>query len=355
MSQTMKALVLRGGKAAIEPRPIPRAAPGEVVVRATAASLCSADAACVSGGFPAADGIVLGHEAVGEVHEIGPRVSGFSVGQRVTAASTTPCGRCADCQRGFGGHCGGRAWGGYTSGVSRHGSLAEYFTVPFAEHNLVPIPDGVTDAAAVCVPDTIASGSTGPEAARFPLGGAVVVLGQGHVGLAATMTARALGAGVVVTVKARPGGEALARAVGADHALNLTEHDIEAEIRRLTGGVGADCVVEASGVAESFACAVAVTRLGGVIAVLSSYSGPDNASLWIPLAQWGWGIGDKTILSTFQRSGSERLGRLLRLVETGRLDPTPLVTRRYTFDDSERALADLAAREPGHIKPLITF
>ncbi|MER8001026.1 alcohol dehydrogenase catalytic domain-containing protein [Streptomyces sp. NPDC095613] len=355
MSQTMRALVLRGGKAVIETRPLPQAGPGEVVVRTTAASLCSADAACVGGEFPTPDGTVLGHEAVGVVHEIGPSVSGFSVGQRVTVASTTPCGQCVDCQRGFSGHCQGRAWGGYTFGVSRDGSLAEYFTVPFAAHNLVPIPDGVSDAAALCVTDTVASGSTGPEAARFPLGGTVVVFGQGHVGLAATMTARALGAGLVVTVKARPGGEALAKAVGADHALNLAEHDVEAEIRNLTAGAGADCAVEASGVIESFPRAVAVTRLGGVIAVLSSYSGPDDAALAIPLAQWGWGIGDKTILSTFQRSGSERMARLLRLVETGRLDPAPLLTHQYAFDDSERALAALTTREPGLVKPLITF
>jgi len=355
MSQTMKALVLRGGRAAIERRPVPSACPGEVVIRTTAASLCSADAACVSGKFPTPDGTVLGHEAVGVVHEVGALVSGFSVGQRVTVASTTPCGQCTDCQRGFSGHCGGTAWGGYTFGVSRDGSLAEYFAVPFARHNLVPIPDGVTDAAALCVPDTLSSGSTGPEAARFPLGGTVVVFGQGHIGLAATMTARALGAGLVVTVKARPGGEALAKTVGAHYALNLAKHDIEAEIRQLTAGAGADCAVEASGVVESFPRAVAVTRLGGVIAVLSSYSGPDDASLAIPLAQWGWGIGDKTILSTFQRSGSERLGRLLRLIENGRIDPTPLLTQRYAFDDVERALDHITAREPGHIKPLITF
>ncbi|MFG2960949.1 alcohol dehydrogenase catalytic domain-containing protein [Streptomyces sp. NPDC048291] len=279
-----------------------------MVIRTTAASVYSADVACVSGEFPTPDGTVLGHEAVGVVHEVGPLVSRFSVGQRVTAASTTPCGTCANCQRGFGGHCGGAAWGGYTFGVSRDGSLAEYFAVPFAQHNLVPIPAGVTDAAAVCVSGTVASGSTGPEAARFPLGGSVVVFGQGHVGLAATMTARALGAGLVVAVKARTGGEALAHAVGADHALNHAEHDIEAEIRRLTAGAGADCAVEASGVAESFSRALAMTREGGVIAVLSSYAGPDDASLAIPLAQWGWGIGDETILSTFQRSGSERLG-----------------------------------------------
>jgi len=351
----MKAFVVRGGSGRFEERPVPKAGPGEVVVRTTAASLCSADAACVSGEFPTPDGTVLGHEAVGVIHEIGSLVTGFSMGQRVAVASTTPCGQCANCQRGISGHCGGTAWGGYTFGVSRDGSLAEYFTVPFAQHNLVPIPVGVTDEAALCVTDTIASGSTGPEAARFPLGGTVVVFGQGHIGLAATMAARTLGAGLVVTVKARPGGEELAKAIGADHALNLTEHDIEAEIRRFTVGAGADCAVEASGVAESFPRAVAVTREGGVIAVLSSYIGPADAVLSLPLAQWGWGIGDKTILSPFQRSGSERLGRLLRLIETGRIDPMPLLTRRYVFDNVDRAMADVAVREPGHIKPLITF
>jgi isopropanol dehydrogenase (NADP+) len=177
-AHAMKAFVLRGGSGRFEERPLPKADPGDVVVRTTAASLCSADAACVSGEFPAPDGTVLGHEAVGVIHhEIGSLVPGFSVGQRVAVASSTPCGQCANCQRGHSGHCGGKAWGGYTFGISRDGSLAEYFTVPFAQHNLVPIPLSVTDAAALCVTDTLASGSTGPEEARFPLGGTVVIVG----------------------------------------------------------------------------------------------------------------------------------------------------------------------------------
>jgi threonine dehydrogenase-like Zn-dependent dehydrogenase len=351
----MRALVARDGAARLEERPVPKAGPDEVIVRTTAASLCSADVACVSGEFATRDGTILGHESVGVVHEVGSLVNGFSPGDRVTAASTTPCGCCANCQRGFGGHCGQAAWGGYTFGVTRDGTLADYFTVPHAAYNLVTIPDAVSDAAALCVTDTIASGSTAVEEARVPLGGTVVVFGQGHVGLAAAATARALGAATVITVKANPGGEELARSMGADHTLNLTEHDVEVEIARLTGGDGADVVVEASGVAASFPRAITVTRLGGVLAVLSSYVGPPEASLNIPLAQWGWGIGDKTIISTFQRCGSERIGRLLRLVESGRIDATPLLTRTYTFQDAAQALEDLTGRIPGHVKPLITF
>ena len=86
---------------------------------------------------------------------------------------------------------------------------------------------------------------------------------------------------------------------------------------------------------------------------MASYSGSPGATLDIPLAAWGWGIGDKTILSTFQQPGSERLSRLLRLVETGRIDPTIFMTRTYDFTDVHAALDDLAARPPGHVKPLI--
>ena len=351
----MAALVVRDGAARVEERPMPKPGPLDVIVRTTAASLCSADVACVQGEFPATPGIVLGHEAVGVVHAAGKLVRGFSAGQRVAAMSTTPCGRCTDCQRGYGGHCGGAAWAGYTSGVTRDGTTAEFFAVPDAEYNLAVIPDGVDDASALCVTDTLASGTTGPEAARIPMGGTVAVFGQGHIGLAAVAGARLLGAGLVIAVKARPGGEAVALAMGADYSFNLGDHDIEAEISCLTGAAGVDCAIEASGVAASFPRAVAATRHGGVIVVLSSYAGPPEAVLPVPLAHWGRGIGDKTILSTFQRPGADRMRRLLRLVETGRLDPTPLITHRYGFSDVERGFEDVAARRAGYIKPLISF
>nr|WP_246416231.1 alcohol dehydrogenase catalytic domain-containing protein [Nocardioides luti] len=351
----MKAFVLHEGRGRFEERPLPKAGPTDVIVRATAVSACSAELACLSGEFPAAEGTVLGHEGVGVVHEVGSLVTEFEVGQRVTTASTTPCGICANCQRGFSGHCRQAVWGGYTFGVSRDGTFAEYFTVPQAGYNVVSIPDKVSDAAALCITDTIASGSTGVEAAQPPLGSVIVVFGQGHIGLGATATARAVGAALVITVKSRPGGEHIAKALGADFSFNLADHDVQAEIRDLTGGLGADVVIEATGARASFPMAVEATREGGVLAVLSAYDGPADAALEIPLAHWGWGIGDKTILSTFQRCGSERMGRLLRLVETGRIDPTPLLTRTYGFGDLPRALADLKARPTGHIKPLITF
>lgn len=351
----MHAWVARDGQASLESRPIPTAGPLDVVVRTTAASVCSADVACLTGEFDVPDGLVLGHEAVGVVHEVGSLVDGFAPGQRVAVASTTPCGTCQNCQRGHGGHCGTDVWGGYSFGISRDGTLAEYFVVPFAAINLVHIPDDVTDADAVCVTDTIASGSTGPETANMSPGGVAVIVGQGHVGLAATMSSRTFGAGLVIAVRATPGGEALATSVGADVALNLAEHDVVAEILKLTDGVGADCVIEASGATASFPTAVQVTREGGTVVVLSSYSGPPDTTLDIPLQHWGWGIGDKTIVSSFQRCGSERMSRLLRLVQNGRLDCAPLVTHEFAFARADTALDGVATRQPGLVKPLITF
>lgn len=352
---TMHALTVHGSRVEVEERPIPKANPREVVVRTTAASLCSADVAGVLENVGERDGIVLGHEAVGVIHQIGYDVYGFAVGQRVTVSSGTSCGQCTKGQRGYSGHCGGEPWAAYSSGVNRDGSMAEYFCVPDATRNLTLVPEGVSDAAAVCVTDALASGTVAPEAAHLPLGAAVAVFGQGHIGLAATAGARALGAGLIVTVKARPGGESLSRAMGADHCLNLSDHNPAALLRQLTNGIGVDCAIDATGVPQSFSAAIEATRLGGTIAVLSSYAGPHDAVLHIPLAHWGWGIGDKTILSTFAPTGNERLSRLLRTVQTGRIDPTPMLTHHYAFDDVLHAFTDLRDRLSGLVKPLITF
>jgi len=351
----MLALVAREGNARLERRPVPQPAPNEVVIRATAVSMCSADVAGAAGVSPVDEGTILGHEAVGFVHAIGAGVSTVQVGQRVAVPSNSPCGYCENCQRGLDGHCGGTDWGGYTAGVSRDGYLAPYFRVPNADFNVTPIPSGVSDEQALCATDTLLSGTTGVEAAQIPMGGTVAVFGQGHIGLAAVAAARLLGAALVIGVRARAGALDVSRAMGADLVLNAEEHEVVDEIREATRGVGVDCAVEATGVAEVFPSAVAATRTGGTVSVMSSYSGPADSTLAIPLADWGWGIGDKRIINPMQKSGRSRLARILRLIENGRLDPKPLITARYEFHQVEQAFRAVAERKPGLIKPIITF
>ncbi len=355
MADVMKALVVRGRTAVVEDRAIPRASAGAVVIKTTAASMCSADVACVSGEFEAEEGIVLGHEGVGTINEIGVGVTGFEIGQRVTFASTTPCGTCVYCQRGLGGHCKGVAWAGYQLGVTRDGTLAEYFEVPDADYSVARIPDDVSDSDALAIVDTLSTGTTGAEALNFPIGSTVVVIGQGQVGLGATISARMLGAGAVIAVKSRASAESISREAGADYVLSHAEHDVEAEILHLTNNEGADCVIEASGQIDAFELAVKSTRLGGTISVLSSYHGPTGSMLPLSLADWAFGLGDKTILSTFQKCGNEKVYRLLNSMRHGRLNCDFLYTKHYSWSQIDDAFRDMVDRIPGHIKPLITF
>jgi threonine dehydrogenase-like Zn-dependent dehydrogenase len=351
----MRALVKRGNAVAVEERPIPQADPTEVVVRTTSAALCSADVACVTAEFSVPDGIVLGHESVGVVHEVGERVRGFAVGQRVTSHAVTACGRCENCQSGLGGHCQGTVWGGYKAGISRDGFAAEYFVVPDPEFSLVRVPTAVTDANAVCVSCAMATGFTGPELANAPLGATVAVFGQGHVGLSAIVGARLKGAGLVIGVRAHQGDSTVARRFGADHVLNFDDGDPVGTILELTGGEGVDLAIEATGDRASFPNAVKVTRLGGTICILSSYAGDPDAELRLALADYGWGLADKTIFGPMSAPGRPRLSRLVRLLANGRADLAPLITHEYGFADVERAFADLRDRRDGIIKPLIKF
>jgi threonine dehydrogenase-like Zn-dependent dehydrogenase len=115
-----------------------------------------------------------------------------------------------------------------------------------------------------------------------------------------------------------------------------------------------DCAIEASGAAGAFPDALRATRHGGVVSVLSTYMNAGEG-LAIPLADWGWGIGDKTIRGSYCRLGGERLSRLLALIEHRRFDPTPMLTHHYSFNDVQKAFDDMAARPTGLVKPLITI
>lgn len=363
----MKALVARGGGVVrLEDRTIPVPAHGEVIVRTTSASMCSADPAGADGAFDivageadsaskASDGVVLGHEGVGTVYTVGAGVTGFTPGDRVMSVSTAPCGRCENCQRGFGGHCRDVMWGGYGFGLTRDGCLAEYYSVPDADFNLAHVPDAVSDAGALFVADSFATGSSAVEGAHLPFGGTVLVIGQGHIGLGATAAARIAGAALIITVRSRPGGEELARAMGADIALNHTDHNVGVEIDRHTAGRGVDLAIEASGAISGFELAVESTRLGGQVSGIATYTTGSADHLSVPLTSWGWGVGDKSIRTSYQRPGSERTERLLRLLERNRIDSTPMFTHEYNFAEALRALDDVRRGEPSLVKPIIRF
>ena len=350
---TMKAFVMREiGKVGILEKPIPRIGPNDALVKTTAALICSSDVHTVAGAIGPRLDRTLGHEAVGVIDELGSEVRGLQVGQRVTVGAITPCWRCENCLRGFPSQC-HEALGGWKFANINDGNLAEFFQVNDAEANVTPIPDEVPDEIAVYTCDMMSTGFMGAERAAIPIGGMVSVFGAGPVGLMAIAGAKLLGAGLVIAVEAVGKRADFARFYGADHVVDFRRLDPAREILKLTGGRGVDSAIEAVGSAESFSACVRATRPGGTISNVGYHGEGDFVP--IPRVEWGVGMADKTIRSGLCPGGRERMERLLRLLQKKRVDPGPLTTHRFRFDEVERAFEMMRTKADGILKPLVLF
>ncbi len=199
----------------------------------------------------------------------------------------------------------------------------------------------------------LSTGFAAAEHAAIPAGGIVAIFSQGPVGLMATRAARLLGAGLVLAVESVPNRQALSRSYGADEVIDFSQVDPVGAILERTGGEGVDSAIEALGAQETFAACVRVTRPGGTISNVGYHGEGDFVG--IPREAWGVGMSDKTIRTALCPGGSQRMQRLMRLVETGRVDPLPLTTHRFGFDELPTAFRLMQTKEDGIVKPLITF
>ena len=180
-ASTMKALVFRGpNQIALEQVMIPRPGPGEAVIRVTLTTICGTDVHILKGEYPVKPGLILGHEPVGVIHELGVGVSGYQVGDRVLVGAITPCGQCPDCLRGDLSQCGGLI-GGWRFGNTINGAQAEYLLVPAAQANLAKIPDDLRDEQVVLLADIASTGISAAESANLKIGDAVAVFAQGPI------------------------------------------------------------------------------------------------------------------------------------------------------------------------------
>ena len=165
----MKALVFRGpNEIRIEDVPIPRPGPGEAVIRVTLTTICGTDLHILKGEYPVKPGLIIGHEPVGIIHEIGVGVSGYKIGERVLVGAITPCGQCNYCLSGDWSQCGG-AIGGWKFGNTINGAQAEYLLVPNAQANLAKIPDELRDEQVVLLADIASTGISAAESADLQI------------------------------------------------------------------------------------------------------------------------------------------------------------------------------------------
>ena len=351
--QTMRANVFIGvNDIRVEEVPRPRAGVGEAVILITLTTICGTDLHIVRGEYPVKPGLVIGHEPVGVIEELGPGVTGYELGDRVLVGAITPCGQCRGCLSGHLSQCGHgegyEAAGGWRFGNTINGSQAEYLLVPYAQANLTKIPEGVSDEQVVLLADIASTGFSGAESGRVKIGDAVVVFAQGPIGLCATAGARLMGAALVIGVDGDDSRLAMSRRMGADVALDYRSQDVVAEVRRLTGG-GADVAIEALGTQETFEQALRCLRPGGTLSSLGVYSG----NLQVPSDAYAAGLGDIQIVSTLCPGGKERMRRLIDIVRANRVDLTPLLTHSFSLDQIGEAYDLFGSRRDGVLKVAI--
>jgi threonine dehydrogenase-like Zn-dependent dehydrogenase len=352
-TKTMKATVFHGvNDIRVEEVPRPVAGIGEAVIRVTLTTICGTDVHILRGEYPVRSGLIIGHEPVGVIAELGPGVTGYEVGDRVLVGAITPCGQCLGCLSGHLSQCGHgsgyEAIGGWRFGNTIDGAQAEYLKVPNAQANLAKIPDELTDEQVVLLADIASTGFAGAESGQVRIGDSVVVFAQGPIGLCATAGARLMGAALVIGVDGDDTRLAMSRRMGADVVLDYRKVDVLDEIRRLTGG-GADVAIEALGTQQTFENALRSLRPGGTLSSLGVYSG----KLQMPYDAFAAGLGDHKIVTSLCPGGKERMGRLLRMVQHGKVDLTPLLTHRFPLDRITEAYSLFSERRDGVLKVAI--
>jgi threonine dehydrogenase-like Zn-dependent dehydrogenase len=349
----MKAFVMKEiGRVGFMEKPVPVPGPNDAVVRTTKALICTSDSHTVGGGIGPRHDLTLGHEAVGVVHEVGSEVKVFRPGDRVVVGAITPDWGHPAAQDGYSSQS-GAALGGWKFSNTKDGVFAEYFHVNEADANMAKIPGSVPDDAAVYCADMLSTGFMGAEHGNIPIGGTVAVLAQGPVGLMATAGARLRGAGFIIGVESVPGRQKLAREYGADEIVDFTREDVVERILELTDGEGVDTAIEALGSDVTFQTAIKITKPGGTVSN-TGYFG-EGEFVHIPRVEWGVGMADKTIATGLCPGGRLRMERLLRVLESQRIDPTLMTTHTFHFDDMDRAFEVSDSKLDDVIKPLITF
>jgi threonine dehydrogenase-like Zn-dependent dehydrogenase len=317
---TMRVPVFKGeGRLEYEERPVPRPeAPGDVLVRIEACGICGTDMNVLATppAHKATPGIIIGHEGVGIVEELGPGTAGLRPGDRVAIAPRLTCGQCYYCRRGLDNQCDNYR----TIGTTIDGAFAPYLRAP--ERALFKIDPGVPrDDAVFFEPLSCAVGAL----ARVPFqaGDRVVIIGAGPMGLLFAQLFRTLGAGTTVVSGRGSYRLRFAQRVRADHVLDVARGDLQKAVQEITR-TGADLVVDAVG--NQIDTAVRLARRGGQI-VLFGLRPHDNPTV----NQYTITRYDLTIHGTFV--GLKPFEQTVQLLGSGRIQPSKLISHRVPLSN----------------------
>ncbi|MBA3842303.1 MAG: zinc-dependent alcohol dehydrogenase family protein [Actinobacteria bacterium] len=344
----MNALVYHGpGQKAWETVPDPTILePTDAIVKIDTSTICGSDLHILKGDVPETKpGTILGHEAVGTVVKIGKAVTTIAVGDRVLISCITSCGRCRFCKEAKYGLCSGG--GGWIFGHTIDGLQAELARVPFADTSVYPVPDGLTDEQVLFVSDILPTAyEVGVLNGGVEPGDTVAVVGAGPIGLAAIMTAQLHTPGQIIAIDLADARLEKAREFGADVTINNGREDAIAIVMGLTGGLGADVAIEAVGVPDTFELCTALIRPGGRVANVGVHG--KCATLHLET------LWTRDVTITTGLVDTNTTPKLLKLIESGRLDPSPFATHHFALADTVEAYDVFgAAAETGALKVVL--
>ncbi len=342
MESTMKAAVLKDLETiAIEDVPVPEPKDGEVLVEVRASALCGSDLAGYTGQHSMIKWpIILGHEASGVVAKCGRGADNWSPGDPVTIEPLFTCKKCHACRTGKYHLCSSLKFAGH----QMHGTFAKY---AIAESGFLHRkPENVSfEEAALTEP--AASPLHAIERCDIRLGDFVVIIGSGVTGLFALQYALSKGAEVLISdpeeFKLKIAGD-----FGANYILNPGKLDLRKRVMALTGGMGADCVVEAVGISETLASTVSLVKRGGTI-LLIGYSEKESEPFDLSTVT----LAELTVLGMLAYFND--FPAALKLMSLGRVKAGPIITHRLPLESVEEGIKMMKRKEQGIIKIVITY
>jgi 2-desacetyl-2-hydroxyethyl bacteriochlorophyllide A dehydrogenase len=341
----MQAIVFHGPKD-VRVESVPDAALGDsrgAVVRVSCASICGSDLHPYHGVMPVPAGVTLGHECVGVVEDVGRDVGRFKKGDRVIVPGVIGCGDCDACRRGYVVGCLNLFNKVYGFSPELPGGQAEALSVPNADANLFATPPDLSDEQVLFLTDILPTGFYAAENAAIEPGQTIAVVGCGPVGLFSIMSAQLFGPARILAIEKVGERLALARTLGAT-PIDATTADPRTAVLDATHGRGADAVIEAVGAADTVQLALDLVRTGGVVSVVGVLL---DAAFPFPMG------------TAFMKDLTFRIGlvnvpgfvrRLLPLIESGRLDPTMLISHRLPLSEGRRAYELFDTRQDGCVK-----
>lgn len=326
----MKALVYAGpGKKSVMDVPKPKVENAtDAVVKILHTTICGTDLHILKGDVPTCQpGTVLGHEGVGVIESLGSAVSNFKVGDHVLISCISSCGRCEYCRRSMYSHC---TSGGWLLGHTIHGTQAEYVRVPHADTSMYPVPQGADEASLVMLSDILPTGfECGVLNGKVAPGGTVAIVGAGPVGLAALLTAQFYSPARIIVVDLDDGRLEMASRFGATDVVNSGCESAAEAVKRLTEGVGVDTAIEAVGIPATFGICQEIVAPGGVIANVGVHGSKVDLhleTLWM-----------QNISITTRLVDTQTTSMLLKTVVAKKLDPSGLITHRFTLNQMMEA------------------